>query len=87
MAHHRLRLDANVESSIRRRVDRYTEINQGHATDDEGELEEAYATANPTVLLRYQAALLLSAHRVMFYYPICNAYICFRNLPLNIFPV
>lgn len=54
---------------VRRRVDRYAEINQSHATDDKGELEEAYATANSTILFRYQllAAFLLSAHRVMFY--------------------
>lgn len=48
---------------IRRRVNRYAEVNQSHATDDEGELEEADATANSTILFRYQAALLLSAHR------------------------
>jgi len=57
---------------IRRCVDRYAEINQSHATDDEGKLEEAYTTANSTILFRYQAALLLSAHRVMF----CNLLQC-----------
>lgn len=47
---------------VRRRVDRHAEVNQGHATDDKGELEEAYAAANPAILFRYQATLLFPAH-------------------------
>lgn len=49
---------------VRRRVDRHAEVNQGHATDDKGKLEEAYAAANPAVLFRYHATLLFPAHRV-----------------------
>lgn len=50
---------------IRWRVNRHPEVDQSHATDDKGELEETDATANSAILFRYHTTLLFSTHRVI----------------------
>lgn len=49
---------------MRRGVNCHAKVNQGHGTDDKGELAEEYARADSTILFRYHTASLSSAHRV-----------------------
>lgn len=47
---------------MRGHVDSDAQINQGHAADHNGELTEAYATAELAILFGYRARLVLATH-------------------------